>query len=216
MLNVRKKKENNISFDFLRSADASPGEVEEVIPPRPPINAEDVIQERVKNTFEKKKVEEPPVISTYNQVKFDIYMLFQDFSKAYGSYKALERIGRAGKELKQYESLMTSYSLQFHGLVESGWDKTKLRMKNYDRRLMGEQVVAKYGDLWTRFVRICYAANDGGHLFDPEKYKYKPYYFDKPDFSLANIAISRFLQFSGITAIEGRFQDEKSEFGYGG
>lgn len=159
-----------------------------------------------------------PVISTYNQVKFDIYTLFQEFSKAYGSYKALERMNKSEtKEAKHYEKLMTSYALQFHSLVAYGWNDTKKRMEQYDKLIFGEEQINKYGTIWNRFNRLCYLASDGGHLFNPEGLKYKPYVLVKPDFSTCNYAISSFLQFSGISAIENRFiENDGSEFGYGG
>lgn len=157
----------------------------------------------------------PPVISTYNQVKFDIYTIFQEFSKSYGSYKALERIGRGyTKESKHYEKLMTSYALQFHGIVESGWDKTKARMAQYDTLFFGKEAITKHGSIWDRFNRLMFMTHDGGHLFNPTENKYKPYILTKPDFSVCNYAISHFLQFSGITAIEGRFSEEESASGF--
>jgi hypothetical protein len=96
-----------------------------------------------------------PVISTYNQVKFDIYTLFQEFSKAYGSYKALERMNKSEtKEAKHYEKLMTSYALQFHSLVAYGWNDTKKRMEQYDKLLFGEEQINKYGTIWNSISAI--------------------------------------------------------------
>jgi len=142
-----------------------------------------------------------------------------EFSKAFGSFKALERMNRAGsKEGKHYEMLMTSYALQFHGLVNAGWETTKKNMSDYDIKTFGEAIISKHGTLWHRFNKLCLASVDGGVIFNPDDYNYKPYKFEPQDFGLCNHVFGNFLFFSGITAIEGRFveDDDSKQFNYGG
>jgi len=219
MLNLNKKKndEDSGKKDFMVDYNVNKDFVEE--PAKPDFGLTDEVVALREQKRNNKKGDQAPVISTYNQVKFDIYNLFQEFSKAFGSFKALESINRIGsKEARHYAQIMTSYALQFHSLVDSGWGDTKKRMLDNDLLVLGVDVCNKHGDIWFRFNKLCLAANDGGALLNPDKYVYSPIKFTPENFSLINGAISRFLQFSGITAIEGRFidDDDSKQFNYGG
>jgi len=162
------------------------------------------------------KTEDKPVFSQYSQIRFDIYDIFRRYTEEYAALYGLQNMGRErSKEYKSTKGAAIALAVQFFTKANSQFPKTMQGLKVSDRAVRGEEQISKYGDVVDNYYEIMNRITNGV-LVDEKKLKYERYNPTLRHLSFITNFMSRFMHESGIGAIEGRYQDEKNEFGYGG
>lgn len=186
--------------------------------------SEEQEQEKEKTGL-RKKSDEKPVFSQYSQIRWDIYDIFHRFTEEMGVMYGLQDLERTrSKDYKDSRARAIAYAVQFYSKAAHQFPETMKLIQDEDRAFKrydnaGNDITKEYLDAYGDVVKNYYELMrrvTNGVLKDSKKDKWERFTPNMRHFSFLNDFMGRFMHASGIGSIEGRYQDEKNEFGYGG
>lgn len=184
--------------------------------------------EQKKTNNNRKKDDDKPVFSQYSQVRFDIYDIVHRYTEFYSWMLGLQDQNKVNnKEYRTYKSSALSLAVQFYLKTFHAFPETIKAIRDKDRALkrfdehgndVTEAYLQQYGDLVDNYAELMNRVRNGVPVEDKnKKLKYEGFSPNLHHLSLISDFMSLFMSESGLSHIEGRYQDEQGNmFSYGG
>lgn len=158
----------------------------------------------------------PPVVSVYSLIRNDVWSAFHEFSIEYGVLCGLRDMDREkSKEFKEARARAVAFAVQFYLKVIDNFPDTFAELIRQDEERMSEQELSMYGNETDNYRELMRRIVHGS--LNEKKKRFDIFRPNIPQVAFIASYMSRFLNVSGISAIEGRIEEqEKRPFSYGG
>lgn len=166
------------------------------------------------DTFEEMGAEnntKPPIVSVYSLIRNDIWSAFHEFSIEFGVMCGLRNMDKdMSKEFVRASARAVAYAVQFYQKIAYNFPDTFALLDQQDQ---GDgQDIEKFGTQTANYLELMRRITNGIVDEKGKAQKFKPNFMH---ISFMSSYMARFLHTSGISSIEGRFDDERDQFAYG-